>query len=61
MRLGVGRCVGVCLKDECGDCLLAQTCVFPRCVQSPEDAVFCAKFIKLLHNLRTPNLSTILM
>ncbi len=26
-----------------------QTCIFPRCVQSPEDAVYCAKFIKLLH------------
>ena len=38
-----------------------QTCVFPRCVQSPEDAVFCAHFIKLLHSIKTPNLSTILI
>jgi len=38
-----------------------QTCVFPRCVQSPEDAVYCAKFIKLLHSKKTPNLSTILI
>jgi THO complex subunit 2 len=38
-----------------------QTCIFPRCVQSPEDAVFCAKFIKLLHSIKTPNLSTIVI
>jgi hypothetical protein len=38
-----------------------QACVFPRCVQSPEDAVYCAKFIKLLHAKKTPELSTMMV
>eukprot|EP00960_Hanusia_phi_P053836 762475-Hanusia_phi.AAC.4 len=42
-------------------CFFLQTCVFPRCVQSPEDAVFCARFVHLLHKIKTPNLSTILI
>uniref|UniRef100_UPI00193A5896 THO complex subunit 2-like n=1 Tax=Styela clava TaxID=7725 RepID=UPI00193A5896 len=37
-----------------------QLCVFPRCVFSPLDAIYCAKFIQIMHLLRTPNFSTLL-
>ncbi len=36
-----------------------QLCVLPRCVQSPEDSVYCAKLVKLLHSIKTPKLCTI--
>ena len=29
-------------------------CVYPRCVISTEDALFCSKFIKILHEMGTP-------
>jgi len=29
------------------------TCIFPRCLNSPEDAIYCARFIKLLHDIDT--------
>ena len=35
------------------------TCVFPRCLLSPEDAIYCAKFIEKLHNLETPGFHTL--
>jgi THO complex subunit 2 len=38
---------------------LLQYCVLPRCIQSPEDALFCAKLIQLLHSIKTPRLSTL--
>nr|CAB3266946.1 THO complex subunit 2-like [Phallusia mammillata] len=37
-----------------------QLCVFPRSIFSPLDAVYCAKFIHILHQLKTPNFSTLL-
>jgi len=35
-------------------------CVYPRCVLSPEDALYCAEFIKTLHKLETPGFSTMM-
>ncbi|XP_064637610.1 THO complex subunit 2-like isoform X2 [Lineus longissimus] len=37
-----------------------QLCVFPRSCFSAPDAMFCAKFIHLLHELMTPNFSTLI-
>lgn len=34
-------------------------CVYPRCFLSPEDSLFCAHFIKLLHKIRVPGFLTI--
>ena len=36
-----------------------QYCVWPRIILSPNDASFCAKFIRQLHNLGTPKFSTL--
>ena len=38
---------------------LLQYCVLPRCIQSPEDALYCAKLIQVLHSIKTPRLSTL--
>ncbi|UYV64100.1 THOC2 [Cordylochernes scorpioides] len=37
-----------------------QLCVFPRCVFTPLDALFCSRFVHLLHSLKTPNFSTLI-
>lgn len=37
-----------------------QYCLFPRCKWSASDALFCAKFVHLLHCLKTPNFSTLI-
>ncbi|XP_048589854.1 THO complex subunit 2 isoform X3 [Nematostella vectensis] len=37
-----------------------QLCMFPRCVFTASDAIYCAKFVHMLHNLKTPNFSTLL-
>ncbi|ESO98124.1 hypothetical protein LOTGIDRAFT_174338 [Lottia gigantea] len=37
-----------------------QLCVFPRCIFTASDAVYCSKFIHILHQLKTPNFSTLL-
>lgn len=34
-------------------------CVYPRCFLSPEDSLFCAHFIKLLHNSKVTGFPTI--
>ena len=34
-------------------------CVYPRCIFSPEDAMFCSKFVLLLHSLDTPHFPTL--
>ncbi|WBW70712.1 THO complex subunit Tho2 [Schizosaccharomyces osmophilus] len=34
-------------------------CIAPRLRMGPLDALYCAKFIKILHSLNTPNFSTI--
>ncbi|XP_054160183.1 THO complex subunit 2-like [Oppia nitens] len=37
-----------------------QHCLFPRCKFAASDALFCAKFVHLLHVLQTPNFSTLI-
>jgi len=37
-----------------------QLCIFPRCVFSANDAVYCAKFIQTIHTLKSPNFSTLI-
>ena len=37
-----------------------QYCLFPRCIFTASDALFCAKFVYLLHMLKTPNFSTLI-
>jgi Transcription factor/nuclear export subunit protein 2/Transcription- and export-related complex subunit/THO complex subunit 2 N-terminus len=34
-------------------------CIFPRCMQSPDDAMFCAHFVSLLHQNSTPGFGTL--
>lgn len=38
---------------------LLQYCVFPRCIYSTSDALYCSKFVHLLHKLGTPCFSTL--
>lgn len=37
-----------------------QLCLFPRCTFTALDAIYCAKFVNIIHNLKTPNFSTLL-
>lgn len=37
-----------------------QLCLFPRCTFTPVDALYCAKFVNLIHSLKTHNFSTLL-
>lgn len=37
-----------------------QLCLFPRCTFTALDALYCARFVNLIHNLKTPNFSTLL-
>lgn len=37
-----------------------QHCLFPRCKFTASDALYCAKFIHMLHSLKTPNFSTLI-
>lgn len=37
-----------------------QLCLFPRCTFTALDAVYCAKFVNMIHTLKTPNFSTLL-
>uniref|UniRef100_A0A1B6BZM5 THO complex subunit 2 n=4 Tax=Clastoptera arizonana TaxID=38151 RepID=A0A1B6BZM5_9HEMI len=39
---------------------LLQLCLFPRCVFTMTDSLYCAKFVQMLHSLRTANFSTLL-
>ena len=34
-------------------------CVYPRCFLSPEDSLFCAQFIKMIHSMSLPGFATI--
>ena len=34
-------------------------CIFPRCMQGPDGAMYCAHFVKLLHQGGTPGFSTL--
>ncbi|KAL7559738.1 hypothetical protein ACA910_003320 [Epithemia clementina (nom. ined.)] len=33
-------------------------CVYPRCMKGPDDALYCARFVLLLHSLQVPGFST---
>ncbi|XP_074593972.1 THO complex subunit 2-like protein [Brevipalpus obovatus] len=37
-----------------------QHCLFPRCIFTASDALYCAKFVHLLHSIKTPNFSTLI-
>jgi len=37
-----------------------QLCLFPRATFTTHDALFCARFVKMMHQLRTPNFSTLI-
>uniref|UniRef100_A0A3Q2EHG3 THO complex subunit 2 n=1 Tax=Cyprinodon variegatus TaxID=28743 RepID=A0A3Q2EHG3_CYPVA len=37
-----------------------QLCLFPRCIFSSIDAVYCARFVELVHQQKTPNFCTLL-
>ncbi|XP_041750983.2 THO complex subunit 2 [Coregonus clupeaformis] len=37
-----------------------QLCLFPRCIFSAIDAVYCARFVELVHQQKTPNFCTLL-
>nr|NP_001366034.1 THO complex subunit 2-like [Jaculus jaculus] len=37
-----------------------QMCIFPRCIFSAIDSVYCAHFVELVHQQKTPNFSTLL-
>ncbi|KAI9098574.1 transcription factor/nuclear export subunit protein 2-domain-containing protein [Phlyctochytrium arcticum] len=37
---------------------MIQYCLQPRCVQSPADAMYCARFIMIMHSLGTPSIPT---
>ncbi|CAF5004180.1 unnamed protein product, partial [Rotaria sp. Silwood1] len=37
-----------------------QLCIFPRCLLSEIDALYCADFMRVIHDLVTPNFSTII-
>merc|ERR1719457_160292 len=39
---------------------LLQLCIFPRCIFSAQDAVYCANMIQQLHLMKTNNFSTLL-
>ncbi|XP_045492361.1 THO complex subunit 2 [Colias croceus] len=39
---------------------LMQLCLFPRCVFTATDALYCAQFVHTVHALKTPNFSTLL-
>lgn len=39
---------------------LMQLCLFPRCVFTAHDALYCAQFVHTVHDLKTPNFSTLL-
>ena len=37
-----------------------QYCIFSRCLFTQIDAYYCAKFVQIIHSLKTPNFSTII-
>ncbi|KAK6976997.1 THO complex subunit 2, partial [Biomphalaria glabrata] len=39
---------------------LLQYCLFPHCCFTASDAIYCGHFIQVLHNLKTPNFSTLI-
>jgi THO complex subunit 2 len=50
------------MTGDCADTFASSFmtfCIYPRCFLSPEDSLFCAYFIKMLHNMRLPGFLTI--
>lgn len=54
------------LADVCGEngsvdtaSVFLTTCIYPRCLLSPEDAMYCSRFITLLHRMETPGFCTL--
>lgn len=37
-----------------------QQCLFPRCVFTMNDAIYCAKMVQVIHSLKTPHFSTLI-
>ena len=37
-----------------------QLCLFPRCIFTANEAIYCAKFVQVIHSLKTPNFSTLI-
>merc|ERR1719347_549001 len=37
-----------------------QFCLFPRCIFTASDAIYAAKFVSVIHMLKTPNFSTLI-
>merc|ERR1719189_855122 len=37
-----------------------QLCLFPRCIFTANEAIYCAKFVEVIHSLKTPNFSTLI-
>lgn len=35
------------------------SCIYPRCMQGPEDAMYCAQFVSMLHSFATPGFGTL--
>ena len=35
------------------------TCIFPRCMKGPDDALYCVHFIAMLHSFETPGFGTL--
>ena len=53
----------ICLVDSVKSEMTTQFfqhCLFPRCLFTASDALYCAKFVHLLHTLKTPNFSTLI-
>ncbi|TMW59488.1 hypothetical protein Poli38472_004557 [Pythium oligandrum] len=50
---------GEALKKQSAVTELLQQCIIPRALLSPEDALFCAKFMERIHHLNTPFFSTV--
>jgi len=34
-------------------------CIYPRCMQGPDDALYCVRFILILHEMKTPGFGTL--
>ena len=37
-----------------------QLCLFPRCIFTAPDTLYCAHFVNIIHSLSTPNFSTLI-
>lgn len=40
--------------DSSSASVFLTTCIYPRCLLSPDDAMYCAKFIAILYEMETP-------